>query len=117
MIRVIDHRLGFVAAMETFCTECDTVVNSTLSSDRIEVLTSGNEPFFTVRYAVSGSKDMGLGHSELVKLCCLLDTGAAFSGSTTTGRNSRKTYLGSRQMHRRSRQTHRKSRQTHRRSR
>ena len=73
MIRVIDRRLGLVAAMETFCTGCNTVVNSTLSSDRIEGSTSGNMPFFTVRQAIVGSIDMGVGHSGLVKLCRLLD--------------------------------------------
>ncbi|KAK2170936.1 hypothetical protein NP493_1126g00028 [Ridgeia piscesae] len=31
VIRVADHRLAHVAAMETVCTECDTVLNSTLT--------------------------------------------------------------------------------------
>ncbi|KAK2190014.1 hypothetical protein NP493_89g04065 [Ridgeia piscesae] len=35
VIRVADHRLGLVAAMETVCTECDSVLNSTLTSDRM----------------------------------------------------------------------------------
>ena len=72
VIRVIDRRLGFVAVMETFRTECDTVVNSSLSSDRIDGSASGNEPFFTVWNAVAGSIDMGMGHSRLVKLCRFL---------------------------------------------
>ena len=72
MIRVIDRRLGLVAAMETFCTECDSLINSTISSDRIEGSTSGNELFFTVWYAVAGSIDMGMVHSGLVKLCRFL---------------------------------------------
>ena len=73
VIRVIDRRLGFVAVMEIFCTECDSVINSTLSSDRIEGSTSGIEPFFTEWYAVAGSIDMGMGHSGLLKLCRFLD--------------------------------------------
>ena len=36
VIRVVDHRLDLVAAIETCCTECGAVLNSTLTSDRIE---------------------------------------------------------------------------------
>lgn len=73
VIRVTDHRLGLVAAMETVCTECDTVLNSTLTSDRIEGSTAGNVPFSVVRQAVAASMDMGVGHAGLVKLCRFLD--------------------------------------------
>ena len=41
IVHVADHRLGLVAAMETVCTECDTLFNSTLMSDRIEGPTVG----------------------------------------------------------------------------
>ena len=34
-IRAVDRTLGMVCGLETFCTSCDKVVNSTLSSDRI----------------------------------------------------------------------------------
>ena len=68
-IRVADHRLGLVAAMETVCTECDTVLNSTLTSDRIDGSSSGNVPFVVVRQAVAASMDMGVGHAGLIKLC------------------------------------------------
>ncbi|KAK2192358.1 hypothetical protein NP493_32g00010 [Ridgeia piscesae] len=60
VIRVADHRLGLVAAMETACTECDTVLNSTLTSDRIDGSSSGNVPFVVVRQTVAASIDMGL---------------------------------------------------------
>ena len=73
IVRVADHRLGLVAAMETVCTECDAVLNSTLTSDRIEGSTAGNVPFFVVRQAVAASMDMGVGHAGLVKLCRFLD--------------------------------------------
>ena len=42
VIRMADHRLAHVAAIETVCTECDTVLNSTLTSDRIDGSFSGN---------------------------------------------------------------------------
>ena len=73
VIRVADHRLGLVAAMETVCTECDTVFNSTLTSDRIDGSSSGNVPFVVVRQAVAASMDMGVGHAGLVNLCRFLN--------------------------------------------
>ena len=73
IVRIADHRLGLVAAMETVCTECDAVLNSTLTSDCIEGSTAGNVPFFVVRQAVAASMDMGVGHAGLVKLCRFLD--------------------------------------------
>ena len=72
VIRVIDCRL-LIVAMEMYCTGCDNVVNSTLSSDRIKRSTSGDVPFFTVRQVITGAIDMGVGHHGLVKLCCFLD--------------------------------------------
>ena len=68
IIRVADHRLGLVAAMETVCTECDTVLNSTLTSDRIDGSSSGNMPFVVVRQTVAASMDMGVGHAGLIKI-------------------------------------------------
>ena len=41
IVHVADHRLGLVAAMETVCTVCDSLFNSTLTSDRIEGPTVG----------------------------------------------------------------------------
>ena len=73
VIRVIDNRLGLVAAMEAVCTECDTVLNSTLVSDRIDGSSSRNVPFVAVRQAVVASVYMGVGHAGLVKLCRFLD--------------------------------------------
>ena len=40
-IRAVSHRLGVVSAYETWCTECDAVINSTLSSDRLDRSTAG----------------------------------------------------------------------------
>ena len=73
VIRVVDHRLGLVAAMETCCTECGAVLNSTLTSDRIDKSTAGNAPFIVLRQAVAASMDMGVCHAGLVKLCRFLD--------------------------------------------
>ena len=73
VIRVADHRLGLVAAMKIVCTECDTVLNSTLTSDRIDGSSSGNVHFVVVRQAVSASMDMGVGHAGLIKLCRFLN--------------------------------------------
>ena len=71
--RVVDHRLGLVAAMATCCTKCGAVLNSTLASNRIEWSTAGNAPFIVLRQAVAASMDMGVGHAGLVKLCRFLD--------------------------------------------
>ena len=73
VIRIADHRLGLVAAMETVCTECDTVFNSTLTSDGINGSSSGNVLFVVVRQAVAASMDMGVGHAGLVKWCRYLN--------------------------------------------
>ena len=72
-IRAVSHRLGVVSAYETWCTECDAVINSTLSSDRLDRATAGNAPFVVVRQAVAATMDMGVGHAGLMKLCRFLD--------------------------------------------
>ena len=72
VIRTRD-RLGIVSVMETCCTECGAVLNSTLSSDRIEGSTSGNIAFFVTRQTVAAFMDMGVGHGGLVKFCRFLD--------------------------------------------
>ena len=60
-----------VCCLETFCTECGTVLNSTLSSDRLDNSTAGNVPFVVSRQAVAATLDMGLGHAGLP--CRFLD--------------------------------------------
>ena len=70
---LVSHRLGVVSAYETWCTECDAVINSTLSSDRLDRSTAGNAPFVVVRQAVAATMDMGVGHAGLMKLCRFLD--------------------------------------------
>ena len=72
-IRATSHRLGVVSAYETWCTECGAVINSTLSSDRIDGSTAKNAPFVVVRQAVAATMDMGVGHAGLTKLCRFLD--------------------------------------------
>ena len=72
-IRAVSHRLGVVSAYETWCTACNTVINSTLSSDRLDSSTAGNAPFVVVRQAVAATMDMGVGHAGLTKLCRFLD--------------------------------------------
>ena len=62
-----------VCCLETFCTECGTVLNSTLSSDRLDNSTAGNVPFVVSRQVVAATMDMGVGHAGLVKLCRFLD--------------------------------------------
>ena len=96
IVRVADHRLGLVAAMETVCTECDAVLNSTLTSDCIEGSTAGNVPFFVVRQAVAASMDMGVGHAGLVKLCRFLDIKPLTHTSFTKHAHAMRTRLPSR---------------------
>ena len=72
-IRGTSHRLDFVSPYETWCTECDAVINSTLSSDRIDGSTAKNASFVVVRQAVAATMDMGVGHAGLTKLCRFLD--------------------------------------------
>ena len=72
-IRVGDSKLGLVNSLETYCTSCEGVINSTLTSDRLGGQTAGNVPFVVHRSAVSATMDMGVGYSGLVKLCRFLD--------------------------------------------
>ena len=72
-IRAIDRRLGLVCLFETYCTTCGAVLNSTLSSDRIDEEKAGNVHFVVVRQAVAATMDMGVGHAGLVKLCRFMD--------------------------------------------
>ena len=66
-IRAVDHTLGMVCGLETFCTSCDKVINVTLSSDHIDGTQATNVPFVMLRSAVSATMDMGVGYSGLVK--------------------------------------------------
>ena len=72
-IRAVSHRLGVVSSYETWCTECNAVINSTLSSVRLDGSTAGNAPFVVVRQAVVATMDMRVGHAGLMKLCRFLD--------------------------------------------
>ena len=49
------------------------MLNSTLSSDRLDNSTAGNVPFVMSRQVVAATMDMGVGHAGLVKLCRFLD--------------------------------------------
>ena len=62
----VDCTLNMVCGLETFCTSCDKVINTTLSSDCIDVTQATNVPFVVVRSAVSATMDMGVGYSGLV---------------------------------------------------
>ena len=75
-VRGVNCNLGMVCRLETFCTSCDNVISSTLSSDRLDSETSGNVPFVVTRSVVSASIDMGVGHTGIVKLCRYLDMDA-----------------------------------------
>ena len=70
-IRAIDRRLDLVCLLETYCTTCGAVLNSTLSSDRVDEEKAGN--VVVVRQAVAATMDMGVGHAGLVKLCRFMD--------------------------------------------
>ena len=72
-IRAIDRRLGLVCLLETYCTTCGAVLNSTLSSDRVKEEKPGNVPFVVGRQAVAATMDIGVGHAGLVKLCRVMD--------------------------------------------
>ena len=72
-IRAVDRTLGMVCGLETFCTSCDTVLNSTLSSDRIGETQATNSPFVVVRSVVSATMDMGVGYAGLEKFSRYLD--------------------------------------------
>ena len=60
-IRAIDRRLCLVCLFETYCTTCGAVLNSTVSSDRIDEEKARNVPFVVVRQAVAVTMDMGVG--------------------------------------------------------
>ena len=47
-IRAIKRRVGLVCLLETYCTTCGAVLNSTLSSDRCDDEKAGNVPFVVV---------------------------------------------------------------------
>ena len=49
------------------------MLNSTLTSNRIDGSSSGNVPFVVVRQAVAASIDFGVGHAGLIKLCRYLN--------------------------------------------
>ena len=72
-IHAIDRRLGLVCLFETYCTTCGAVLNSTLSSDRINEEKTGNVTFVIICQAVAATMDMGVGHAGLVKLCRFMD--------------------------------------------
>ena len=72
-IRAVHRTLGMVCGLETYCTSCDTVLNSTLSSDRIGETQASNSPFVVVRSVVSATMDMGVGYAGLEKFSRYLD--------------------------------------------
>ena len=59
-----------VCAYETWCIEYSSVINSTLSSDRLD---GSNASFVAARQTVAATMDMGVGHAGLTKLCWFLD--------------------------------------------
>lgn len=68
VIRPVDCNLGLVCQLQTYCTLCETAINSTYSSDRLGGLTSSNAPFVVTRSVVSATMDMGVGYSGITKL-------------------------------------------------
>ena len=64
-VRGVICNLGMVCRQGTFCTSCDNVISSTLSSDRLDSETSGNVPFVVTRSVVSASIDVGVGHNGI----------------------------------------------------
>ena len=75
-IRVANCNLGIVSMLETYCTTCEQVVNSTHSSDRVGASQSTKVPFTVTRSAVLATMDMGVGNAGLMKFCRCLDTPA-----------------------------------------
>ena len=49
------------------------MLNSILSSDRLDKATAGNAPFTVVRQAVTATMDKGVWHAGLIKLCRFFD--------------------------------------------
>ncbi|KAI0234644.1 hypothetical protein LSAT2_015041 [Lamellibrachia satsuma] len=74
-VRAVNCTVGLVCKLQTYCTSCDDVINSSHSSDRVGG-TAGHLPFVVRRAVVSASLDMGVGHSGIVKLCRYLDMNA-----------------------------------------
>ena len=60
-IRTIDCKLGLVCCLETFCTSCGEVLNSTLSSDQLDGAETGKQPHDVTRQVVAAMMDMGVG--------------------------------------------------------
>ena len=75
-IRVANCNLGMVSMLETYCTACEEVVNSTHSTDRVGASQSTKVPFTVTRSAVLATMDMGVGNAGLVTFCHCLDTSA-----------------------------------------
>ena len=73
IIRATDENLGMICKLQTFCTTCEEVINSTLSSDRIGGSRSSRVPFVVTRSAVSAAMDAGVGYAGLDKFCRFLD--------------------------------------------
>ena len=84
VIRSVGCNLGLVCLLETYCTSCESVLNSTYSSDRVSGVASSNVPFFGPRSVVSANMDMGVGHGGLVKLCRHLVMSAMSSKTYTS---------------------------------
>ena len=72
-IQAVNHSLSMVCGLETFCTSCNTVLNSTLSSDRIGETQATNSSFIVVRPVVSATMDMGVRYAGLEKFSRYLD--------------------------------------------
>ena len=72
-IRAVSRNLGLVCQLETFCSSCDSIVNSVTTSDRLDKENAANTAFVVTRSAVAATMDMGVGHAGLVKLCRYLD--------------------------------------------
>ena len=83
-IRVANCNLGIVSMLETYCTTCEKVVNSTHSSDRVGASHSTKVPFTVTRSAVLATMDMGVGNAGLVKFCRCLDSPAMHHKTYTT---------------------------------
>ena len=59
--------------LETFCTSCNMVLNSTLSSDQIGETQATNSPFVVMWSVISATMDMGAGYAGLEKFSRYLD--------------------------------------------
>ena len=52
---------------------CVAVLNSTLSSDRVDDEKAANAPFVVVCQAVAATMDMGVGPAGLINVCRFMD--------------------------------------------